>query len=197
MSIDFDGISNDFIRVAREQVGAKLSTVRKQGQDVPAVFLSRDTPITPDYPYITFDIITVDDSGSWLIRSGINAEDNPFYASYYRALLSYTVYGDNALSIAHELKGRFRIGRVLDEIKSNTEGVVEDVFAVRSLPQRLSTRFVEVASFSISFGVADTTVDLDAGIIETINLGGESIHTPQTPPENTLDLNISVTDNTI
>jgi hypothetical protein len=170
MAIAFDVITDELIRVAREEVGSKLSTIEIETGLVPSVILSRDTGTLPDYPYITVDKIVVDDSGSWLMQSGVNTDGNPYFSSYYRILFQYTVYGEDAFDIAHELKGKFRIGRILDEVKTNTTGEVEDVFAVNSLPEKLSTRFVEVAGFTLNFSITDTVIDEQTGYISTINI---------------------------
>lgn len=195
MAVDFNIIINDFIRVAREEVGYRLGTATTLGNvPVPAVILSRDTDSIPDEgAYITVDILTIDDSGSWLISTGVDDDDNPFFSSYYRVLLQYTVYGEDSLSIAQELKGKFRIPRVLDAIEQNTTGELEDVFAVTSLPENLATAYQEVARFNLNFSITDTVTDTNTGIIETVNTTGTVLRDEDDEFDNTLDLDITVT----
>lgn len=192
MAIDTKAILKEFRRIASEEVGDQLSTLRRGGQDVPAVFISRPSDLIKDTPYITVDILTIDDSGSWLNNTGVDENDNPFFASYFNLLLQYTVYGDNSLSIAQDLKGRFRIGRILDEITTNTGAGFKDVFNVNSLPQKLATDYLEVASFNLSVGIADVVIDTETGIIETIVLTGEVDEDPD-EENNALQIDISVT----
>jgi hypothetical protein len=193
MAIDFDVLTDELIRVARVEVGNRLATIEIETGLTPAVILSRDTGAKPNSPYIVVDTIVVDDSGSWLIASGINEDDNPCFSSYYRILFQYTVYGDNAMSIAQELKGKFRIGRILDEVKTNTTGEIEDVFAVNSLPEKLSTRYVEAAAFNLNFSITDTVVDVQTGYIDTIITTGEVLRDEDDVFDNPLDLDITVT----
>ena len=200
MAVDFNVVLNDFIRVARQEVGYRLGQTNVLGgSTVPSVLLSRDTDSTPNEgAYITVDIITVDDSGSWLIDQGVDENDNPFFSSYCRLLLQYTIYGEDSLLIAQELKGKFRVPRVLDAIAKNTGGKLQDVFSVSSLPERLATAHQEVARFNLSFDILDTVTDADTGIIETVNIAGDVLSDEEDESSNTLDLDITVThpDNT-
>jgi len=192
MAINTKAILTEFKRIASEEVGEHLSTYRKSGQNVPTVITERPKDLIPETPYITVDILTIDDSGSWLNNTGVDENDNPFFASYFNLLLQYTVYGDNSLSIAQDLKGRFRIGRVLDAITTNTGAGLKDVFNVNSLPQKLATDYLEVASFNLSVGIADVVTDIETGIIETIVLTGEVDEDPD-EEDNALQIDISVT----
>ena len=196
MALDIKSITNTFIAIAAKEVGSQLSTIRKSGADVPAVILARDTQTSPSYPYIVVDIITIDDNGGYLTGEGINDDGDPYFSSHYRLLFQYTVYGPDSLSIAHELKGKFRVDRVLNDVKVGTGGALEDVFTVTSLPERLSSRYLEVAAFNLSLSLTDTVVDVETGVIETIDLTGEVLLDEEDTFDNTLDINISVTDPT-
>jgi len=188
MALDITAITNTFVDIAAKEVGSQLSTVRKSGADVPAVILARDTQTTPSYPYIAVDIITIDDSGSWRISQGVNDAGEPWVASYYRILFQYTVYGPDSLSIAHSLKGKFRVDRVLNDVEVGTSGKIEDVFAVSSLPEKLSSRYLEVAAFNLSLTMTDIVVDVETGLIANINLNGDLTNTD----DSTLDLDVVV-----
>jgi hypothetical protein len=188
MALDIKSITNTFIAIAAKEVGSQLSTIRKSGVMVPAVILARDTQTKPDYPYIVVDIITIDDSGSWRIAQGVNEAGEPWVASYYRILFQYTVYGPDSLSIAHSLKGKFRVDRVLNDVETGTSGKVEDVFAVSSLPERLSSRYLEVAAFNLSLTMTDIVIDAETGVIANISLDGSLTNTG----DSTLDLDIVV-----
>lgn len=189
MALDIIGIKNEFVRVASEFVGSELSTFRKQGQDVPSIIYERDPNNTPDLPYITFDILNIDDTGSWLLREGVDENDNPFYTANVKLLMQYTVYGEDSLRISNELRNAFRINRVLGEITTNTGGAIEDVFSSNSLPEKLSTRFGEVAAFNLTFNIEDITVDEQGGVITTVALDGNLTNEGEIT---TVDMDITV-----
>ena len=172
MALDIDGIRNEFVRVASNFVGDELSTSSRAGQQVPSVTFDRDPENTPDLPYIAFDILTIDDTGSWLLRQGVDEDDNPYYTVNVKMLMQYTVYGQDSLRIASKLKNAFRVDRVLGEIATNTAGGIEDVFSVNSLPEKLAGKFVEVAGFNLTFNVEDITTDEQGGVITTVALDG-------------------------
>jgi len=172
MALDITGIRNEFVRVASNFVGDELSTTSKAGQQVPSVMLERNPQNTPDLPYIVFDILSIDDTGSWLLRQGVDDNDNPYYTANVKMLMQYTVYGQDSLRIASKLKNAFRVNRVLGEITTNTCGSIEDVFSISSLPEKLAGKFVEVAGFNLTFNVEDITTDEEGGVITTVDLNG-------------------------
>lgn len=183
MTVDISNIQNEFIRVAEDYVGSDLYSTS-------SVYKSRDDFPRDRRPYITFDILSIDDNGGWLLNEGVNENDEPFYTAQLRMLLQYTVYGDNAMYIAGKLRNAFRLNRILNEITTNTCGGIENVYSVDSLPQRIATRYEEVASFNLTFTINDTTTDPLTGIITTINLDG-SLQDEGQITEVNMDVNVT------
>jgi hypothetical protein len=158
MAIDYDGILDKFIGVAREALPTELSLIGATGT-LPAVIRARQDGPKPDYPYVTIDVLdTVDESG-WLYSETINSNDETVYETNKQLLLNYRVYGGNAINLAQKLHGFFRLNRVLGDIRSTTGGSVVIVDGVDQLPILLAETFLESASFNITFNITDTFVD--------------------------------------
>lgn len=173
--IDTEAIKAEFVKIARELTYVRpLSTNAKSG--LKNVYKSRpDDTDKPDYPFIVLDLLSIDQTDAW----ELNKRADPITGDYivdtnYDLLLSYTVYGDQAMTIANQLEGYFRLNRVLDTLCENTNGGnLVQTFPVQSIPQELANKFVDAASFDLIFTVTDTITDTETGTIDEINLTGE------------------------
>lgn len=173
--IDTDNVLNTFITIARDGVGSYLSTVAGSASTtIPAVIKARQpNQPTPDYPYIQVDILPISQTSGHLLGAGVDENDEVYYETHYKMLLQYTVYGGNAISIAHELEAYFRLNSVLDFIENETTGTLEETFDVVPAPIKLATEWLEVASFNLTFNINDRYVNSADGVFDTINLAGE------------------------
>jgi hypothetical protein len=189
--INFDNVTDEFIRIAREAVGSRLALIGPVSGTFPAVIKPRKNGPKPDYPHILLDVLDLSQTKGWLLQSGIDGNENPFWETDYTLLLQYTVFGDNAISIANQLEGYFRLNRVRDAIRTETKGALVQTFEAVQSPQRLSDKYVEAALFNLTFSIVDRIVDSQTGVFDTFILNGE-IHRSQ-EDENPLPLNITVT----
>lgn len=177
--IDYDVISDEFIRIAKLAVGTKLSEIGPEGGPLfPAVIKSRQNGPKPDFHYIIFDILTTVQTKGWLLQSGLDGEDS-FWETDKTLLMQFTVFGDDAHSIANELEGYFRYNRIRDDIRAATDGALVQTFEVISTPQSLANKFVEASLFNLTFSIVDRVTDTDpapeigTGVFDTIILDGE------------------------
>jgi hypothetical protein len=169
MTIDIESIRQEFIRIAEQTIGDQLSSPD-------AVYIARDDFPVEDYPYVVFDILSMEDTGSWLLYQGVDSETGDIsYISHTKMLLQYTFKGLNSLKIANDFRNFFKIERILDEIYKNTGGQVEQVLAIDSIPDKLATSFLESASLNIIFNIEDKIVEPESlgGVITRVDLGGE------------------------
>ena len=188
--IDYDSIFDEFLRVAREGVGSRLSLIGPTGSEFAAVIRTRPRGPKPDYHYITFDILNTSQTKGWLLQSGLDGEDS-FWETDYTLLMQYTVYGDEALSIANQLEGYFRLNRVRDDIRTATGGALVQTFEADSTPKSLSDKFVEGALFNLTFSIVDRVTDTQTGVFDTVILDGELARSQD--DTNPLPLDITVT----
>lgn len=176
MSLDLDAILLSFIETAQNTVGSQLSTVGSTSSPEPAVIKVRQDAPKPDYPYITVDVLNITDSGNWLLDSYVKDTGDLVYTTLKDLLIQYRVYGGNAVQIANDLHGYFRVDTILSKIKTDTGGLVTTVGDVSSLPNlRQDTEFVEVASININFSIEDTLIIPDDGTnwFDKVHLDGE------------------------
>jgi len=189
--IDYDKVFNAFVAIAKSAVGSQLSQVGPTGNTFPAVIRARQSGPTPSYPYVQLDLLSTVQTENWLLSESFNEDGFVVYETPYKLLLQYTVYGGNANKIAHELEAFFRLNSVLDCIENETTGTIEETFAVRSFPIKLSTAWLEVASFTLTFNINDeyvndqpqavdvyTNTPLEDGYFDTIIIDGEAKRNP-------------------
>lgn len=204
--IDYDEVLDAFIVVARQAVGSQLSQIGPVGNTYPAVIKARQDGPIPSYPYIQIDVLSTALTSGHLLAEWVDEDENTVYETHYKLLLQYTVFGGNANKITHELEAYFRLNSVLNYIENETEGTVEECFSVIPSPQRLSTKWLEVASFNLTFNINDvllnpnTYLDPEAtpeetvfadGVFDTITISGEI---PLNPDDDTDKLEFSVTE---
>jgi hypothetical protein len=189
MSLDYDGILDKFITVAREALPTELSFIGPLA-DIPAVIRARQTGPKPSYPYLTVDVLDTSDESGWLNNEHIDASDFTVVETNKQLLLSYRVYGGNAINIANNLHGYFRLNRVLGDIRSTLGGSVVTTSGIDQLPILLADEYLESASFTLIFNITDTFVDsAGSDAFDTVNLEGELFeHVDDTTP-----LGISIT----
>lgn len=191
--IDYDEILSEFIRVAQEALGDKLSQTGPSGSPEPTVIRARQGGVKPEYPYVQIDVITTTQTHGWELETGvveIDGEDVPFIDTHYKITMQYTVYGGNANQLAHELEAYFRLNRVLGDIENNTGGALEATFNLQSLPQSLSTEDLEVAAFNFTFNINDRYTDPQTGVFDHIILDGELARREDDPSPLPLDIDV-------
>lgn len=175
MAIDYDVILNSFVVRAQEVLANDLSSSGPPGSPEPSVIIARQPGPTPNYPYVQLDLISTVQTDGYETGRGVDElTEQVYYETHYKLLLQYTVFGGNANSIAHKLESYFRFESVLNKIEEDTTGTLEETFAVRSIPEKRETDWLEVAQFQLTFNINDQSENTDGdGIIQTINIDGE------------------------
>jgi hypothetical protein len=194
MALDTDIIINEFIRVAKEGVGSRLAQIGTDGNQFPAVIRANQGGPILETPNIHVNILKTSETGGWMINEGVDENNQPYRETQYKLLIRYTVFGEDAVSIAHELRGYFRLDRVLWTIEENTTGTLEQVFDVVNTPKTRSTEIQIVAYFDLTFNIIDRIVDTDpnlGGVFDTVELDGELYRHVDDPEP--LDLTVNET----
>lgn len=190
MAIDYESIMSEFVKIARDAVGNQLSTINR-ASPIPSVIKARQDGPKPEVPYVVLDLLPTSLTDGWELAEGIDGDGNPYFETSYKILFQYTVYGGNASKIAHELENYFRIPRVIQQIRANTNGSFEGTTPVLPLPQKLATNYLEVASFNFTFNIIDRITDIQTGVFDTINNQGQLARYVGDP--NPLAINVSET----
>lgn len=177
--LDLEPIRNKFIEIARDGVGSHLSTTGTGLDELASVMRQRIDGIKPGYPYITLDIMSIEDESGWEITKGIDDYDGTVFTETVKQLLiTYRVYGSNSeqdidsLFIANKLNGYLKLASVRDEVREDLNGSIVSIFGVDSNPVLLVDRYLESASFNLIFNAVDRTNETDegSGEIDTISL---------------------------
>jgi len=190
MSIDYDGILDKFILIAQEALPTQLSSIGVSGT-LPAVIRQRQIGPKPDYPYVAIDVLDTIDESSWLLEERLNANDEVEVDTTKVLLINYRVYGGNAVKIINDLYGFFRLNRVLGDITKTLGGSVVETLDIDQLPVLLADKFIESASFNLTFNIVDTFVDTTGSDhFDKVVLDGELFRHRTDPAP--LDIDITV-----
>jgi len=192
--IDYNNILTELIRVVRE---VPFTVPLSITDGLPSVLRMRPNNPKLQYPYVTIDVLDTSLESGWELNTFVDENDNNVYEANYHLLISFRVYGGDALadsqSIMSQLDGHLRIERVLNDITKATGGEVLVKLPVENSPILLDDKYIESSSFNIIFGITDTTIDIgtDGVPITTIDLDGELKTHPEDP--NPLEADVFVT----
>ena len=174
MSIDTDPILASFISVAQTVLSGLISESGPiAGPTTPSVIKQGQVGVRPDFPYVQLDLTNSSDTSGYLLAVSTDDNDDVVYDTHKKFMLQYMVYGGNAGAIAETLATSFRRDSILLQICQETDGQVEQVFAVNTISRSLSTEKYDVASFELTYNINDREVDTDIGTFDTISLTGE------------------------
>ena len=206
MSLDLKGIKTKFKLIAQQQVGTRLSQLGAGG-DIPAVVDARPTLVNgraipkPEYPYITLDVYgPLDNDNFYDTDRYIDPiTELEVHVVRKRMMVRYTCYGgvssseniDIAQGIADDLKDKFRLTSVLDDIEDTLNASVKNISDLDNLPTLLSTGYIETASFNVIIELEDEVSDPNTFVIEETDLTGEVV----LQDDSTLSVNVNVKPN--
>lgn len=165
--------------IVASQVGSHLSTLPGTA-NIPSVVRARFHKPMPDYPYVTLDITQATDYGEREFDQSINTDNNIVYDITKKIMVSFTVYGgyagsangDLAIYIANQIHACFKFDSVRGKLKRDAGVGITYPGIVRNEPIFLSDRHIESSNFFMLINLVDTQIDLNSGIIESIEATG-------------------------
>lgn len=193
MALDYNAILDRFILTAREGLPTQLSTIG-QNNDIPAVVRARQDGPKPSYPYVTLDVLDTREESAWLMLETLDPTGQfPQYETNRQVLLSYRVFGSNAIAIAQRLEGYFRSNIVRDTISTALGGKVVRTDPVEQDPILLADKYLESAYFNLIFNITDVYVDTAGSVFDTIHATGQvyNISLEDTDPQ-TIDVTVPI-----
>jgi len=173
--IDYDNILTVLSTIAREPTYTPTLSV-DPGSGLKNVLRAYpDDQSKPDYPYMVVDIPHVEEEGGWEVDSYVADDDfSVVHATNFTLLITFTIYGEGAKTMASTLNGYFRYGRVMDDIRVNTGGGrIKETFMVNLPNPSLATKFVEASQVNLMLSVTDSSTDEQAGVINIATVEGE------------------------
>ena len=179
-------------KVVSSLVGNKLS-IAKGSNPIPSVFIARQKPPKPLYPYAITDYIGKGNYGDRELYSSFN-EDNTSFDSYFNRRLRlrvafYGKYEDSVLDTADELASRLRTakGRELLALYMPDSGLME-VSEPTYNDNLITTDYEEFSSIEIDFWIISKISDEQFYSIDSAEINGELYedYEQQKPPLTTI-----------
>ena len=170
MSIDYEAVRNPFVAIAKAKIGSKLATLKTgETTTTPAVVKARQNlPPKPAYPYCVLDIQAARHNPNDYDGMFLSAEGKPVYYTRVELLLSYTVYGGDAISILNDLWLCFRQTSVRDYLRNNGHIALNRIEPITTSSYKIPNDWVDVAAFNIYATVMDEVVATDETWIQSI-----------------------------
>lgn len=164
-------------KVVSDLVGDKLS-VAKGSNPIPSVYIERQKPPKPFYPYSTTDYIG---TGSYGVRElhrtfddTTNSEVSYFNRRIRLRVAFYGVYGNNILDITDELANKLRTSKGRSLIaKYMPDASLNEVSTPSYNTSLLTTDYEEFSFITLDFWVISTISDSSFYYISETEVTGE------------------------
>lgn len=181
----------DLISVVSDSIGSKLSTIKKSGSVVPAVFPLRSLGTRNAYPYIVIDHLNVFSNGEKALNSYI--EDGVNYVEEFASTYPFLIQVESnqegdALGLAIELKNKLRGSLGLQAISSTLGGELVSMSEVSSASNLMTNDFNEKARFTLNISVIDCLIEENPHTITSVSVEGDLTQ----PDSTTNKINVDV-----
>jgi hypothetical protein len=197
--IDYNAITNQLVRTARDAVGTLLSRTGPAG-DIPSVIKSRQNGVKPSYPYVMIDVIDTRPTDGWQTGETVNDDGTVSYTNNYTIQYQYTVYGtdDNtstkAMGIAQQLEAYFRFPTARQQLFDASCASLERTFPIINGPTVIAAQeYLETAFFTFTVTITDTVTTPDPCFYDTIDLDGTLNRGDDDPDPLTFNINVTST----
>lgn len=176
MSLNVNNITSGVVNLVKEIIPHRLSTVKGQSGQLPAVMLERNRGPKPNFPYATVDRVGIRQQGLSVKNSYINEDDKQ--TDEFEYLIRVVVYvrgspDHDTLGIAEELKSRISLPRNLNRLYELTGCTLLSSTDPNLNGNLMSTNFEEVTNITLDLLGIASYVDEDTTIITDVSTEGQ------------------------
>ena len=197
--IDYNAITNQLVKTARDAVGTLLSRTGP-ANNIPSVIKSRQNGVKPDYPYVMIDVIDTRNTDGWETSQVVNDDGTLSSTNNYTIQYQYTVFGSNsqestrAMGIAQQLEAHFRFIHVRQQLFDASCASLERTFPITNGPMVIAAQeYLEVAFFTFTVTIEDVITTPDPCFYDTIDLDGALKRGDDDPDPLTFNINVTST----
>lgn len=175
--LDLNGNVAGLVKVVKQFVGDRLSTMNAQVGTTPSVIQNRSKAPKPPFPYVTVDHSNIFPVGysqsSQYLDENLDEVDEFDYIGTFIIQVNGDVSND-VLSICDEIRARLFTTKGKRALRDNliNAGLLRTGQTV-FFPTRLSTDFEEAARLSIDLWMRSQIVDETTEVIETVSVQGD------------------------
>lgn len=176
MSLNVNNITSGVVNLIKEVIPHRLSTVKGQNGQLPAVMLDRNRGPKPSFPYVTVDHVGLRQQGLSVKNSYLNEEDKQTDEFEYLIRIVMYVRGSpdhDTLGIAEELKSRISLPKNLNRLYTLTGCTLLSSSDPNLSGNLMSTNFEEVTNITLDLLGISTYVDEDTALITDISTEGQ------------------------
>lgn len=190
MAIDTEQLYKVLIDKVGLAIGSELSTVGSGANQRPSVTKARSGVSRLKYPFVTLDLLNIEDAASYLTNRIAQEDGSVDYEVYKNIPFVFQVRAKNTESygLAAKLHKYFTYQFVLEDLLS--KGItVKSKTDIESVPDLQSTKYQEFSTFTLTISVKDVDNVTEDGYISSVevstNVDGitedNSSGTPETP----------------
>lgn len=191
MALDYEAIWGKMVSLAGEPT--YTPTPLSITSTLPSVIRQSGSPhASPDFPYITVNILDTIDESAWISERYVDGLGNLVHVTNKHVMIGFRCYSDTdgtARQIMNQLKGYLRFDPIRDGIFTDIGAVLIEELPVEPDLNELQDRDVDTAAFVVILALADED-SLDVGTIDTINIDGELAHYVNDPSPLPVTINI-------
>ena len=199
MSLSVNGITSGLLKIVRELIPQRLSTIAgPNNTTVPSVILARSKTPKPSFPYAVIDHIGIQKIGYADRASYFDSNDDEVTEFDYKIRCMVSVHAgtdEDSLGICEEFRSRLLTtqGRrsVLTHLINPFNTDILSTSEIIFLPSLDSTDFEEVSQITIDFWARSVIVDETTETIDSISLDGE-LYKDFDQSEPPLEVNVNV-----
>jgi hypothetical protein len=163
----------DLISVVSGRVGSRLSTLKKSGASVPAVFPMRSKAPKNSYPFIVIDHLNIFSEGEKVLNRYLESDEK--YVEEFASIYTFVIQVESnqegdALGIAQELKNKLRGTIGIEAISSTLGAELISMSEVSFASNLMSNDFNEKARFTLNISVIDCIIEENPHLIEKVRV---------------------------
>ena len=165
-SLDIENIYTVLRNIVDTRIGDELSKVGTQT----SIFQARSGFTKAKSPYVTLDIVSINDRNAFITNLKNNADGSVTYETHKSIPIVIQVRDSKgrAYQIANKLHKVFTFDTVRDKLYEDLSAVIIDTSNVDRVPDVLSTKYVEFCTFTVTLGMNDIEVDNTLGYITEV-----------------------------
>ncbi len=165
-SLDIENIYTVLRNIVDARIGGELSKIGTQT----SIFQARSGFTKAKSPYVTLDIVSINDRNAFITNLKNNADGSVTYETHKSIPIVIQVRDSKgrAYQIANKLHKVFTFDTVRDKLYEDLSAVIIDTSNVDRVPDVLSTKYVEFCTFTVTLGMNDIEVDNTLGYITEV-----------------------------
>lgn len=149
----------------RRCIGDDLHQIKNSaGEDIGAVFSSKQKRPTGAHPFVVVDIANRQQQNTWASSIFLNADGDRVITNTYDYFITFAFYGGDALALASAVQLKLATQESNEIFTVDAFGSIADTFNISSSTANVDNMNHDFASFIVKITILDSVVDEQASM---------------------------------